>query len=193
MVAYKRKDEIIDVSMSIIAEKGIQGLTIKNLANSIGISEPAIYRHYAGKHEILEALLTKISIGDNKSSASPIAQQDDIISLLSSFFKDKVKTFEANPALASVVFAEDLFKNDIELSAIFNKIMQENEQAIQNIIRKGQEKKQIRRDVDPESLSVLLLGAFRLTVKKWTNNPAPTKLQSIWKKHFLTVEKLINT
>lgn len=193
MTSNKRKDEIIDVSMSIIAEKGIQGLTIKNLANSIGISEPAIYRHYAGKHEILEALLTKISIGNDKNKKYSLEEQNDVILLLSAFFNEKVLTFEANPALASVVFAEDLFKNDVELSAIFNNIMNKNEKAIQHIIRKGQEKKQIRIDIDPESLSVLLLGAFRLTVKKWAYNPEGAKLQPIWNKHFLTIQKLINT
>ena len=193
MAPYKRKDEIIDVSMSIIAEKGIQGLTIKNLAQSIGISEPAIYRHYAGKHEILEALLTKISIGDDQKKTPSLAEQKDAILFLSLFFNEKVKTFEANPALASVVFAEDLFKNDIELSAIFNNIMHKNEQAIQNIIRKGQEEKQIRSDINAESLSVLLLGAFRLTVKKWAYNQEGAKLHPIWKKHFLTIEKIIST
>jgi AcrR family transcriptional regulator len=41
-----RQKEIIEVSLALIAENGIQGLTIKNLAKRIGFSESAIYRHY---------------------------------------------------------------------------------------------------------------------------------------------------
>lgn len=36
----KRQAEIIEKSILIIDEKGIQGLTIKSLSKAIGISEP---------------------------------------------------------------------------------------------------------------------------------------------------------
>ena len=52
-----RQKEIIEVSLNLIAGKGIQGLTIKNISKEIGISEPAIYRHYENKIQILIALL----------------------------------------------------------------------------------------------------------------------------------------
>ncbi len=52
-----RQQEIINVSLELIAESGIQGLTIKNLAKKIGFSESAIYRHYENKIQILLAIL----------------------------------------------------------------------------------------------------------------------------------------
>ena len=52
-----RQKEIIEASLEIIYRQGIQGLTIKNLSKSIGISEPAIYRHYDSKIDILLAIL----------------------------------------------------------------------------------------------------------------------------------------
>ena len=54
----KRQTEIINVSIDIIAERGIQNLTIKNISKSIGISEPAIYRHFDTKMDILLAILS---------------------------------------------------------------------------------------------------------------------------------------
>jgi AcrR family transcriptional regulator len=49
----ERQKEILDTALDLISQKGIQGLTIKNLSKKIGISEPAIYRHYENKIEIL--------------------------------------------------------------------------------------------------------------------------------------------
>ena len=49
----ERQQEILDKSIEIISRKGIQGLTIKNLSKEIGISEPAIYRHFESKTDIL--------------------------------------------------------------------------------------------------------------------------------------------
>ena len=44
----------MESALGLIAEKGIQGLTIKNLSKKIGISEPAIYRHFDSKSSILD-------------------------------------------------------------------------------------------------------------------------------------------
>ncbi|NLB03802.1 MAG: TetR/AcrR family transcriptional regulator, partial [Bacteroidales bacterium] len=52
-----RQTEIVETALNLINENGIQGLTIKNLSKKIGISEPAIYRHFENKIEILLAVL----------------------------------------------------------------------------------------------------------------------------------------
>ncbi|MBT6686787.1 MAG: TetR/AcrR family transcriptional regulator [Bacteroidetes bacterium] len=48
---------MVEVALELIANKGIQGLTIKNLAKKIGITEPAIYRHFDSKIHILITIL----------------------------------------------------------------------------------------------------------------------------------------
>ena len=40
----ERQKEIINASLELIAESGIQSLTIKNLSKKIGLVESAIYR-----------------------------------------------------------------------------------------------------------------------------------------------------
>ena len=53
MTAYTdRQNQIIQESIQLIAQKGIQGLTIKNISKAIGFSEPAIYRHFENKNDI---------------------------------------------------------------------------------------------------------------------------------------------
>ena len=59
----ERQGEILDASINIISKKGIQNLTIKNISNEIGFSEPAIYRHFESKIEIL---LTILSMFENQ-------------------------------------------------------------------------------------------------------------------------------
>ncbi|HJN63434.1 MAG TPA: TetR/AcrR family transcriptional regulator, partial [Flavobacteriales bacterium] len=53
----KRQIEILDVSKDLIGTKGIQNLTIKNIANKMSFSEPAIYRHFKDKTEIIKSVL----------------------------------------------------------------------------------------------------------------------------------------
>ena len=53
----KRQIEIIKSATILIGEKGIQNLTTKNLAEKMSFSEPALYRHFKNKTEILKSVL----------------------------------------------------------------------------------------------------------------------------------------
>jgi AcrR family transcriptional regulator len=48
-----RQIEIMEAATNRISKYGIQNLTIKTLAEDIGLSEPALYRHFKSKNEIL--------------------------------------------------------------------------------------------------------------------------------------------
>ena len=57
MIMTERQIEILHETKELIGEKGIQNFTIKNLASKMSFSEPAIYRHFKDKTEILTSLL----------------------------------------------------------------------------------------------------------------------------------------
>ena len=58
----ERQEQIVKVTIKLIAEKGIQNLTTKNISKEIRIYEPAIYRHLKCKLEILKGIIQYFSI-----------------------------------------------------------------------------------------------------------------------------------
>jgi TetR/AcrR family fatty acid metabolism transcriptional regulator len=62
-----RQIEIMEAATNRISKYGIQNLTIKTLAEDIGLSEPALYRHFKSKNEILLSLLEYFQNGNEKS------------------------------------------------------------------------------------------------------------------------------
>ena len=107
----QRQSEIIQESLKLIADKGIQGFTIKNLANAIGVTEPAIYRHFENKQKILVGILSLFK--ENKENFIKDVQSEDATPL------DKLKsvvdeTFglsplphEAKKAIAATIRSEE--------------------------------------------------------------------------------------
>jgi TetR/AcrR family transcriptional regulator, fatty acid metabolism regulator protein len=162
-----RQSEILQEAIKLIAEKGIQGLTIKNLANAISISEPAIYRHFESKQKILIGILSLFS--ENKENFLLKKQNEDNHSIeqLRSLFEIRFKYFAKNPAIASVIFSEELFRNDKLLSDKVFGIMKTNQKIILQIIDKGQKSSELRSDVPAEQLAFIITGALRLIVTKW--------------------------
>ncbi len=162
-----RQKEIINISIVLIAEKGIQQLTIKNISRKLGISEPAIYRHFENKLDILLAILAFFKIEMQKSVDKIQVNEISVLHQLETAFTMHFQRFIANPAYAAVIFSEEIFQNDKRLSVEVEEIMKTNQQFLSGIIELGQRGKEVRDDISHEQLALIIMGSLRLIVTKW--------------------------
>jgi AcrR family transcriptional regulator len=185
-VISERQQQIIVASIGLIDEKGIQGFTIKNLSKEIGISEPGIYRHFDSKIMILSTILDTFKQkmdGYYKSleNDKDIPAEKQIIE----FFNMIFGFFSANPALVSVIFAEEIFQNEPTLSAKVLEIQVTNELIIKGMIKSLFLNSKLS-NTEPEIITTILFGSVRLLVRKW-------KLSSYSFNLMQKGEKLIDT
>lgn len=186
-----RQKEIIDVSIQLISEGGIQALTIKNISDIIGISEPAIYRHFDSKMDILLGVLSYFK-NKTKTILDRITDSEvSTIEKLKLIFLEHFKQFTQNPAITAVIFSEEIFQNDKRLSDEVFSIMKLNQDKILSIIKEGQKKEQIRSDVSKEQLALIITGSLRLVVKKWRLSNFSFDLQAEGVKSWNTLSILI--
>jgi TetR/AcrR family transcriptional regulator len=73
----ERRDQIVQAVISVMAEQGLSGTTTKRIAERAGVSEPALYRYFPGKRElVLEALDRVSNTPLQLLSALPEAEDD---------------------------------------------------------------------------------------------------------------------
>ncbi|NOZ73917.1 MAG: TetR/AcrR family transcriptional regulator [FCB group bacterium] len=161
-----RQNQIIQESIQLIAQKGIQGLTIKNISRAIGISEPAIYRHFENKNDIILGIISvlKDTTGENFQSGSA---DRNTIELLKTMIHRHTERFIANPSLTAIVFAEEIFTNDSLLREPIRNLMSMNQNKLIAVIERGQSAGDIRTDLTAKQLSLVVIGSFRFLVSKW--------------------------
>jgi len=166
----ERQQQIIEESIKIIDAKGIQGLTIKNLSKAIGISEPGIYRHFESKTAIILSILD--SFKEMAIMLSEIMKTFDgtAIDKISFMFSKMLELFSEKPSMISVIFSEEIFKNEEILKIRIVEILNLHAETIESIISDGQKKKDVRNDIDVETLALMCMGSLRLLVKKWDLN-----------------------
>ena len=164
--------------MELIANKGIQGFTIKNLSKAIGISEPAIYRHFDGKTTILIAILDNFKEMVGMMSSLFENSDNTAIDKIEFMFYKMIDVFTEQPAVISVIFSEEIFKNDIILKNKIIEIQNLHQSNIESVIEKGQKDNNVRNDIDKSTLALMFMGAFRLLVKRWDLNGHNFNLKS---------------
>jgi len=187
----KRQQEIIDTAIELIAEKGIQQLTIKNLSKKIGIAESAIYRHFSSKLEILLNIL--VLFKENKEQINNLIQkmQTNPTEKLYAMLRRRFEHFTENRAMATVIFSEELFRNDRRLSEQIYEIMLSNQEVIINIIKDGQKNGEFRDDVSAQEIAFMITGALRLIVTHWRLSDFKIDLIEEGEKLWFTIERLI--
>jgi AcrR family transcriptional regulator len=57
----ERSDAILHAAARLFAERGYTGVSLEDIGAAVGVSGPAVYRHYAGKQALLGAVLVKVS------------------------------------------------------------------------------------------------------------------------------------
>ena len=163
----ERQKEIVEAALELITKKGIQGLTIKNLAKKIGITEPAIYRHYDNKIHILIAILEFFKSNTEQIFKNELNNDNKAIDKIEHLFTKHFNSFSATPSLVSVIFSEEIFRNEPILIEKISEVIDKNDKILTSIIIDGQKNGEIRNDIEAKHLSTIIIGTLRLFVKKW--------------------------
>jgi len=162
-----RQQEIIDQALQLISEQGIEKLTYRNLAGRLGISEPAFYRHFSSKTEIILGILVYFDGLRQELFERIRSSSADSLSAIEAVFLKHFELFEKNPALAMILFPDEIRQNRKELAAKVLDMMKRGQENITAIIAAGIKQGEIRPDVDKEQLALVITGTLRLLVTRW--------------------------
>ncbi|MCK5730742.1 MAG: TetR/AcrR family transcriptional regulator [Draconibacterium sp.] len=187
----ERQIEIIEAALELITDKGIQGMTIKNLSKKIGITEPAIYRHFDSKTDILLSMLNNFKEMANMLSGIMESYEAPAMEKISFMFTKMLELFSETPSMVSVIFSEEIFKNEEVLKLIIVEILNLHSETIESIISKGQQENNVRKDIDEKSLALIAMGSFRLLVKRWDINNHNFNLSIEGKKLITVISKVL--
>ena len=163
----ERQLEIIEVSGKILMQKGVAGLTTKNLAQKMNFSESALYRHFKDKEEIITHLISYLSENINQRFESIINTDLSAEEKFNQLFKSQFSFFKANPHFIVIVLSEGLLDNSETIKNTILKLMQTNSNVFKNLILQGQESKIFNQNIDVDYLVHFIMGTFRLQMLKW--------------------------
>lgn len=83
-----RREQILGVAAQLFARHGYHGVSIGDLGAAVGISGPALYRHFPGKEALLEEMLVGISehlLGGGQELAARIDDPAELLRELVAF------------------------------------------------------------------------------------------------------------
>jgi AcrR family transcriptional regulator len=163
----KRQQEIIESAGKLLMEKGIKGLTTKNLAQEMAFSESALYRHFSNKEDIIVLLLDYL--GSNiKERLNVISENDNSsVEKLLQLFESQFRYFNQNPHFVVAILSEGLFDESEKINQSIMKIINYKLHLLSSIIEVGKQNNEFTKEIATQEIVHIIMGSFRMMMLKW--------------------------
>lgn len=172
-----RQKEIIEATLELLAENGTQNLTTARIADRVGISEAALYRHFDGKFDIIGSTIKFVGTR-MKREISSTPEKESAMEELKRVFLRHLEYIEEHPGNARLLFSDEIHFDDQKLRDLLRDVVEGRKKYIQKIIEKGQDHGEVRSDMDPEGVSLLFIGLIQSKVLLWSLSGRSDSLKS---------------
>jgi AcrR family transcriptional regulator len=162
-----RQREIIIAARAVIFSKGIEKLTVREIAKELKITNGALYRHFKSKDEILSLLIDDIE----ETMLATIREAADetgnpMQKLESMFLSHLVYSEKMKGTSFAIINQVSGIKNKYLKMKMF-RVLNRYIKTIKAIVIDGMEAGIFRRDIDPVSASIVFFGTIQSMVTMW--------------------------
>ncbi len=170
MELSKRQLQIIESAGKLLAKGGIQNLTTKKLANEMKFSEAALYRHFKSKDDIIFAMLIYLGSNIDKRIKDIFNSDNSTVEKLKILFNNQFVFFNKNNHYLVAIFSDGLWESNEKIHQAVKQIMTIKQKHLKAIFTLGQTKNEITSKINPQTLTHMIMGIFRLQMLKWKMN-----------------------
>lgn len=155
-----RKLELIDAALHIVATKGIAALTTRSLAEQVGLSSGAIFRHFASLDALLEAVVARVeAVIDATYPPSELPSSER----LERFIEARSTAVSKQLGILRLVLSEQfLLALPKRASEQLSRCMHKTRAFVIECVRDGQETGEMRADVSAEALASIVIGTVQI-------------------------------
>ena len=158
------KEKIILAGAEIIIQEGLKRFTAKNIANKIGITDAAIYKHFSSLDAIIIEIINRYISRCSKSVDRAKEMNLSTEETLKQVMKEHIKVLEETKGAVPVLCFEFSRSGNKKFFEILHNFVEEYKNKLSEIIIKGQKEGLIREDIDPSETAMLFVGLIQAKV-----------------------------
>jgi len=157
---------ILDATISLLYEEGYPRMSMEAVAEAAGVGKTTVYRRYRDKADLVTAAIASMPGMDEMPDSGDT--RADLLQMLQSVVRSKQRVQDMR--LVGTLWAEQ--ERNPELVKLFRKrVIGPRRKMMLEILRRGQERGQVREDVDTALVLEMLIGAH--FARQFNGRPFP--------------------
>jgi AcrR family transcriptional regulator len=164
-----RRDQILEAVLTLIATRGAKALRMETLARRVGLVPSALYRHFRNKDEILDAAIDLFGRMVVENLRNAMAESTNSVECLQRLLMLQIRMIRENHVLAlpRIIFSDELFVSSPRRRAKVYRLLKQNLGRLGDLIREGQQRGEIRADLDPGAAARMFLAVIQSSAILW--------------------------
>lgn len=161
MSSEERRAATVDAYVELSAEQNPSDITTAAIANKMGVTQGALFRHFASKEAVLQAVMSWVSERllsridkAAQSAANPLAS-------LEAVFHAHVAFTIEHPGVPRLMFAEMQKAQDSLPKRMARTVLQAYRERLAHLLHQAIEQKEVRADLDVDATVILFVGAIQ--------------------------------
>lgn len=175
-----RKQDILECLAKMLEDQPGERITTAKLAEAVGVSEAALYRHYPSKAKMFESLI--VYIEENLfSRIAQITQQESSCQEQCKKICTLVLVFaEKNPGLCRILTGEALSGDISRLRSRMEQLFDRLTTQIKQLVREAEIKEGFRPEVPVQALAGLLTAVMEGRIVQYVRTDFRVKPSNDW-------------
>jgi TetR/AcrR family transcriptional regulator, fatty acid metabolism regulator protein len=162
-----RREQIARAGLATVMAGGVRGLNMAVVAHRVGIAPSAIYRHFRNKDELVDAILDHLRGRMIGNLDAAMAEADEPLEIIRGALMRQIELIRENQAIPRLLFSEELYARQPERKTRIYKMLTEYAHRLEELVRAGQKRGSIRKDIDPAVVSIMFFGVFQPVGVLW--------------------------
>lgn len=159
-----RKDEILDAALALAFEGGPNRVTTVAIAERLGLTQPAIYRHYASKAELWAAITDRLGAEVAENLARAEAGTGPALTRLRRLMLGHLELVSRTPALPEIMLAREPDSDEAVVRITMQARMAAFQKALLTFCIQAQTEGDLRAGIDPRDMAALIVGVLQSLV-----------------------------
>jgi len=158
------KEKILKVGAEIIVKEGLRKFTAKNIADKLGITDAAIFKHFRSMDEIILEIIERYVSRCSQSAIDAVEKGRTVKEKLELLLRSHIDVLEETRGAVPVLCFELSRSEDIKFKKILGEFVESYKSKISKIIEDGQMEGSIRKNLDPEDIAMFFIGSIQAKV-----------------------------
>lgn len=162
----RTRREIYRTAMSLFAERGYDGVTIEDICNGAGVAKATFFLHFENKAALLQDFNDEITLSLAERLTGHEGSVEEQLLLFLATFRE---TWERNAPVM-----RKMLREFIEQPTALTKAAAINDSVVDlvsQIVRRGQERGELRRGVAPELAAISIVSTWSAIAAWWSDHP----------------------
>ncbi len=184
----QRRQQMLEVLAHMLENSPGQRITTAALAKELGVSEAALYRHFASKAQMFEALLGFIEDSIFGLSTRILDSEKDMRIRVARILELLLGFSERNPGMTRILMGDALVGENERLLERVAQFFRRVEAQLKQVIREGQAADQLDRARDAGALAEILLTIIEGRMHRYLRSGFEERPTRDWLQHWPRLE-----